>query len=302
MNLRFVEAFTWAVSLQSITRAAERLHLTQSALSSRIAVLEDELGVVLLDRRDKQFRLTVAGQRFHTLALQMLALQRQVKDEMGSATGRAVVLRIGAIESVVHSWLTEWLQKMRETHPDFELELTVETSPVLVDQVRRGAQDLVFTAVPTAEFSVRTRLMPAMPMVFVGHQTLHPRRRYTLAALGEHDLMTFQRGSQPHQGLLQLFQEAALPKPRVHAISSISAMVQLVEGGFGIATLPQAAVERLSAQRPLRVLKCETALAPLPIHASFREDPSSRLTETVLDSALAFIANAQHPRRAAAKG
>lgn len=302
MNLRFVEAFSWAVSLKSVTRAAEQLHLTQSALSSRIAALEAELGVVLLDRRDKQFRLTVAGQRFHTLALQMLELQRQVKEEMGSSSrGRAMVLRIGAIESVVHSWLTEWLQKMRETHPDFELELTVETSPVLVDQVRRGAQDLVFTAIPAAESSVRTRLLPAMPMVFVGHQDLHAKRRYPLATIGEHDLLTFQRGSQPHQALLQMFQEAALPKPRVHAISSISAMVQLVEGGFGIATLPQAAVERLSARLPLRVLRCEVPLAPLPIHASFREDPSSQLTEAVLDSALGFIARTKPARSAPAR-
>lgn len=291
MNLRFVEAFSWAVALKSITRAAEKLHLTQSALSSRIAALEDELGVVLLDRQDKQFRLTVAGQRFHTLALQMLELQRQVKAEMGSSNGGAISLRIGAIESVVHSWLIEWLQKMRGTHPNFELELTVETSPILVDHVRRGAQDLVFTSIPTTEASVRTRQLPGMPMVFVGHKVLHTRRVYPLGAIGEHDLLTFQRGSHPHQSLLQMFQEAELPKPRVHAISSISAMVQLVEGGFGIALLPLAAVRRLSQRLPLRVLKCETPLAPLPIYASFREDPSSQLTEAVLDSALAFIAH-----------
>ena len=50
MNLRFVEAFYWIASLKSISRAAEKLHLTQSAMSSRISTLEDELGVLLLDR------------------------------------------------------------------------------------------------------------------------------------------------------------------------------------------------------------------------------------------------------------
>ena len=64
MNLRFVEAFYWVVSLKSVSRAAEKLHITQSAMSSRIAALEEELCVLLLDRRDKQFRLTVAGLRF----------------------------------------------------------------------------------------------------------------------------------------------------------------------------------------------------------------------------------------------
>ena len=230
MNLRFVEAFHWAASLRSVTRAAEKLHITQSALSSRIASLEEELGVVLLDRRDKQFRLTVAGQRFQTLAQRLLEVQRQVKEEMGGTgggAGRPVVLRIGAIESVVHSWLTGWLQEMRAANPDFELELTVETSPVLVDQVRRGAQDLVFAAIPAADAGgVRTRAMAPMPMGFVGRADLHTKRRYGLSDLAGHDLLTFQRGSQPHQALLQMFQESGLPLPRVHAISSISAMVR----------------------------------------------------------------------------
>lgn len=53
MNLRFVEAFYWLVTLRSVTRAAEKLHLTQSTMSSRVAALEQELGTLLLDRRAK---------------------------------------------------------------------------------------------------------------------------------------------------------------------------------------------------------------------------------------------------------
>jgi DNA-binding transcriptional LysR family regulator len=77
--------------------------------------------------------------------------------------------------------------------------------------------------------------------------------------------------------------------PRVHAISSISAMAQLVEGGFGVATLPSAAAEQLARHLPLRLLRCDAALTPLPISASFRDDPSSLLTQSVLDSALAYV-------------
>ena len=85
MNLRFVEAFYWVVTLRSVTRAAEKLHLTQSAMSSRVAALEQELGTLLLDRRDKQFRITVAGQRFFGYAEKLLSLQRELKAELGAA-------------------------------------------------------------------------------------------------------------------------------------------------------------------------------------------------------------------------
>ncbi|HMX09891.1 MAG TPA: LysR family transcriptional regulator [Burkholderiaceae bacterium] len=289
MNLRFVEAFHWAVSLKSVTRAAQKLHITQSALSARIAALEEELGTVLVDRRDKQFRLTVAGQRFHVLALRLLEVQRQVRAEMSSHAGRAMVLRLGAIESVVHSWLTGWLQQMRSSHPDFELELTVETSPVLVDQMRRGALDLVFAALPASDSAVRTLPLPPMPMVFVGHAAQHTQPRYSLLDLSCMELLTFQRGSQPHQALLALFEQHRAPVPRVHTISSISAMVQLVEGGFGVATLPRATVPALARGAPLHELVAERALQPLPIHASFREDPTSTLTRSVLESAQAYL-------------
>jgi DNA-binding transcriptional LysR family regulator len=87
---------------------------------------------------------------------------------------------------------------------------------------------------------------------------------------------------------MDLLRTAALEPRRVHNISSISAMVQLVEGGLGVATLPVAAVQRLSGHLPLKVLKCDAAI-PLPIHASYREDPTSVVALDVLEAVLSFI-------------
>ena len=210
MNLRFVEAFYWVASLKSVTRAAEKLFLTQSAMSSRIAALEEELGVLLLDRRDKQFRLTVAGLRFFTYAQRLLELQREVKAEMGSGAPQAMTLRLGAIESVLHSWLIPMVEKLRADHPGLELALTVETTPVLLDQVRRGALDLIFAALPASMEGLRNRALPPMEMVFVGNAKLQRRRMYRLADLGELDILTFQRGSQPHVALLDTFRQKQL--------------------------------------------------------------------------------------------
>jgi hypothetical protein len=72
MNLRFVEAFYWVATLKSVSRAAERLFVTQSAMSARVAALEEELGVLLLDRRDKQFRLHGGGQSLRFLFAETL--------------------------------------------------------------------------------------------------------------------------------------------------------------------------------------------------------------------------------------
>jgi DNA-binding transcriptional LysR family regulator len=289
MNLRFVEAFYWVATLKSVSRAAEKLFLTQSAMSARVAALEEELGALLLDRRDKQFRLTVAGTRFMTYAQKLLELQREVKAEMGAGQDLVASLRIGAIESVLHSWLIPWIEKLRVEQPGLELELTVETTPVLMDQAQRGAQDIVFAALPAGGDGVRSKALPPMPMCFVGQAMQHRKRAYTLVELARGELLTFQRGSQPHVALLDALRQAKVENKRVHVISSISAMAQLVQGGFGVATLPLAAANRLVEVQGLRVLKCDVQLPPLPIHASYRSDPATGLAEKALKSALAFM-------------
>jgi len=307
MNLRFVEAFYWAVMLKSVTRAAEKLFVTQSALSSRIAALEEELGVLLLDRRDKQFRLTTAGTRFHRHAERLLNLQREIRAELGAGGARESVLRVGVIESVLHSWLIDWVQALRAEQPQLQLELTVETTPVLMDHMRRGAADLVLCALPVEGDGIETRALAPMAMAFVarrGSTAAGPRaaRRAApqpqpLARLAaETELLTFQRGSQPQVALLDLCRRQGVMAPRVHSVSSISAMVELVEQGFGVATLPQAAVERLARRRPLATVPTDVALAPLPIHLSWRDDPAAPLVAAAADSAATF------GRTAAARG
>lgn len=294
MNLRFVEAFYWVASLKSISRAAEKLYLTQSAMSSRIAKLEEELGVLLLDRSDKQFKLTGAGTRFLVHANRLLALQREAKADMGAGIEVPVSIRIGAIESVLHSWLIPWLEQLRQEQPGLALDLTVETTPILMEQIQRGMLDLVFAVLPSSADGVRNHALAPMEMVFVGHPERHTQAVYQLGELAELELLTFQKGSQPNVTLLDLFRQQRLQPKKVHAISSISAMVQLVQGGFGVAVLPRAAVARLTGLATLKTLACEAPLKSLPIHASYRADPTANTIETVVQSALVFADGAGH--------
>ena len=303
MNQRFVEAFYWVATLKSMTRAAEKLFMTQSAISSRVSALEEELGILLIDRRDRQqFALTNAGMRFLNYAERLMTLHRQLRDELGTEEGGAHLLRVGAIESVLHTWLIPMLQHLRAAHPNLQLELTVEITPVLVEAVKRGNLDLVFAAQSISASGIRTRLLPAMEMVFVGARAMKRRESYTLAEIVSHDMMTFQRGSQPHLALLEQLRGEGLEPPRLHTVSSIPAMVQLIESGFGIATLPIIAAHNLVRQHEIAILPCETALSPLPVQASYRFDPGSSALMSVVQDALRFIdAFGGNPKKRAAR-
>jgi DNA-binding transcriptional LysR family regulator len=297
MNLRFVEAFYWVATLKSVSRAAEKLFLTQSAMSARISALEDEMGALLLDRREKHVRLTAAGVRFLSYAQKFLELQREVKAQMGASDQLAVSLRVGAIESVLHSWLIPWLETLRKELPEIELELTVETTPLLIDQLQRGAQDIVFAALPAGGDTIRNKSLAPMQMSFVGLAKQHKKHNYSLAELATGELLTFQRASQPYVALVDALRQAKIEGKRIHAISSISAMAQLVQGGFGVATLPRAAAQRLVDIQGLRILQCSVELPPLPIHASYRIDPVTGMVEAVLKSALDFIGSKSVPSK-----
>ncbi len=288
MNLRFVEAFYWVASLKGMTRAAEKLFLTQSAVSSRITALEDELGVLLIDRREKRFRLTPAGSRFLAYAERLLALQRDLRAEMRSGAPASVTLRIGAIESVLHSWLIPLLEVLRAEQPGFELELTVETTPVLLEQIRRGSLDLAFAAAPAGGDGVRSVALPSMEMVFVGRKGR--RASLALREIAAQDVLTFQRGSQPYVALMDLFRAGRVTARRIHPVSSIAAMVKLVESGFGLATLPRAVAQSACGVNPgLRIVRSPARLAALPLHASYRLDPGSAALEPAVHAALRFI-------------
>jgi DNA-binding transcriptional LysR family regulator len=299
MNQRFVEAFYWVATLKSMTRAAEKLFMTQSAISSRVSALEEELGILLIDRRDRQqFALTNAGMRFLNYAERLMTIHRQLRDELGTEDAGVHLLRVGAIESVLHTWLIPMLQHLRSVHRNLQLELTVEITPVLVEAVKRGTLDLVFAAQSISAPDIRTRPLPTMEMVFVGAKALKRRTPYTLAEIVSYEMMTFQRGSQPHLALLEQLRGEGLEPPRVHTISSIPAMVHLIESGFGIATLPVIAAQTLVRQHEIAILPCETALSPLPVQASYRYDPGSSALLSVMQDALKFIdAFGANPKR-----
>jgi DNA-binding transcriptional LysR family regulator len=302
-NLRFVEAFYWVATLKSMTRAGEKLFITQSAVSSRVAALEEELGVLLVDRRDKQqFALTNAGLRFLSYAERLMTLHRQLRDELGADDDSAHLLRVGAIESVLHTWLIPLIEHLRAAHPQLELELTVEITPVLTEQIKRGNLDLVFTTSAIVAPGIRSRALPAMEMVFVGPKSMARRAPYALVEIVGNDLLTFQRGSHPHVALLELLRAARLEPPRLHTVSSIPAMVRLIEAGFGIATLPRVAAEGLMARHDLAILECDTDLPTLPVQAAYRLDPGSSSLATVVRGTLQFIdAFGARPARAAIK-
>jgi DNA-binding transcriptional LysR family regulator len=118
---------------------------------------------------------------------------------------------------------------------------------------------------------------------------LHTQTSYTLAELVKFQLLTFQRGSVPFIRLRELLAKHSLEATQVHAISSVSAMLQLVAGGLGIAALPAAAVDDLAREQGFIELCCHAQLPEVPLYMSWRTDPADEALDSIAKSLSTFI-------------
>ena len=137
MDTRQLAAFCAVVERKSFSQAAERLVVTQPAVSLQIRALEQRLGTQLLDRSGRRVEPTEAGQRLYASAQRLLALEEQllddvVADEAGALSG---TLELGASTGPGGTVVPVLLCEFHEQHPDVRIRLTVSDTQSVVDQV-----------------------------------------------------------------------------------------------------------------------------------------------------------------------
>lgn len=124
MNFRVLKAFLAVSRTGNITRAAQQLHISQPALSRRIAELEEDVGAPLFERTNRRLTLTDRGMRFEAHAREMLEVYERMKRDMAEApealTGK---VRLGCVESSVAEFAYDVVSRMHAEHPKVTFEL-----------------------------------------------------------------------------------------------------------------------------------------------------------------------------------
>jgi DNA-binding transcriptional LysR family regulator len=145
MELYQLRSFVTVAALGHVTRAAERLHLSQPAVSAQLKALEDELGVALFERARGGVSLTAAGERLLARAEAVLVAAQVLRDEARELVGDiAGTLRVGTVADAALTRLGELLSASVERHARLKLELHHEISGVALAKVREGTLDASF--------------------------------------------------------------------------------------------------------------------------------------------------------------
>lgn len=108
---------------------------TQAAISSRIAALEDELGLRLFVRDSRGVSLTPEGLKVLDYAEQMLEVQRELKRSLDNTSPQQGLVRIGVMDTVIHTWLSPLMSTLMQTFPAVEIEITADAARNLCEQL-----------------------------------------------------------------------------------------------------------------------------------------------------------------------
>lgn len=283
MNTKFIEAFLLSARLGSFRAAGDRLHITQAAVANRITSLEEDIGARLFERDPRELRLTAVGRRLLDYGERLLELRREIVSLARPREDVLGLVRIGAIESVVHSWLVGFLQNLRSTYPGLEVQLTSETTYALHRSLREGAIDIAFQTAHLAGDGIFSIPCLPMRMGWIGLPTVEERQ--SIAQLLSQPVLTMSPGSQPHEALKQLYRDACIPLGKVHCVSSISALVRLVESGFANALVPLPPIYEYIARGEVKMIECDVSIPQLRLVISYLDSIYSDSIRLVADLA-----------------
>ncbi|QDZ26930.1 LysR family transcriptional regulator [Noviherbaspirillum sp. UKPF54] len=259
-DLTDLRLFIAIAELKSMTRAAERLHLSLAAASSRIKELEARFGVRLLYRENKGVQLAPAGETLLVHAQQFMQQVERLKGDMQQYNnGIKGHIRIFANTTAVTEFMPEVLGDFLAKHPQVNVALEERLNHDIVRAVHEGTADIGIVAgdiqspgLQILNFSTDRLVLatsPAHPLAQSGH--------VPFAATLEYDHIGLHEGSTLQHFLNRIVAENGKQLKMRIQVRSFEAMCRMIEADVGIGILPQSAAQRLSRSMRLALVELD---------------------------------------------
>ncbi|GAB3620120.1 LysR family transcriptional regulator [Glutamicibacter endophyticus] len=232
---------------RNFTRAAQRCHVVQSALSHQIKALERELGVPLFVRNSRRVELTFAGEQFVASARASLsAAERAVADATGLSGELRGELRLGLIPTVNALNVPATLGDFHRKHPAVSIKLVSGSSDNFMAAIAEGHMDLAVLGLPESVTprGVQTTALAreALVAVLSAEHRLAPQPRVSLEELARESLVDFPAGTTGRSQTDIAFERAGLTRTVVFEAMTTPLILDLVRHGLAVAILPGSVV------------------------------------------------------------
>ncbi len=257
MELRQLEHFLAVAEERHFTRAAARVHLTQSSLSSSVRALERELGSDLFVRSTRQVELTDAGRALLPAAQRSVAAAEDAQDAVAAVRGLVRGhLAIGAIQSLGRVNLPGLVARFHRRHPAVTLRIHHVGAPELVRRTADGEIDLAIVDQPLGPQGnrVRTRTIEteALQLAVAADDPIARRRRVRLSGLDDREFVEYRADSALRASIDRACHAVGLHRRIACEVDALPHLLELVTLGIGVSLLPPAAI-RMTGGRAIGV-------------------------------------------------
>lgn len=284
MDLRQMRYFVTVARERNFSRAAELLHIAQPPLSRQIQQLEDELGVVLVDRSQRPIALTEAGRFLYEQATHILLRTEHIIEQtrkIGSSKRERFV--IGCVGSTLYGGIPDLVRRMRHLWPDLDIEIREMMSTEQVSALKERRIDLGFGRVRFNDREVERltlreeRLVVALPK---HHPLSASEEPIDLASLAHETVILYPSVPRPSfaDEVMSLFAELGIAHSQIEEVREIQTALGMVAAGAGVCIIPSASQRQRPDDVSYRTIRDEKATSPVIM--SYRYDePNSKVEQ-----------------------
>jgi DNA-binding transcriptional LysR family regulator len=293
IDFRSLEFFYWLARLHSFSKTARRLNTTQPSVSQRIAGLERELGVRLVDRRLRQNSLTPHGEILARYCERLLALRDEMISDIRALHPVRQTIRLGASETITRLWMRDFIEKVEAMLPGVNINMTVDVSPRMRDRLLDGELDLCFYLGASDRKLVSKPLFEAQLGFFAAPGFRLGPEPVGIEALRRLPIITYHPtiSISPYLMLQKALQHPGSEGPVLIENSSLTSIIEMSLDGLGLCVVPVDIVRKELERGTLRAVE---TLLPLPAHsfvAAYRQDEDCRILDRLVGLAQQIARN-----------
>jgi LysR family hydrogen peroxide-inducible transcriptional activator len=261
LNLHLLDQFVVLARTKNFTRAAEELHLSQSALSRAIQKLEDQLGQPVVDRKPREVVLTELGELLLERAKHILQLMEDTFSELSEA-GRRRRIRLGAIPTIAPYFLPGLLSSFAKKHPDIAVIVQEDTTENLIKRCNHGEIDVAILALPVLakNFEVEPLFDEELLLVVPAGHPLAICKTVGIDAMEGYPFVMLNEAHCLTDNIASFCRRKAVQSVTVERTSQLATVQELVALGHGVSIVP--AMARRIDTSELRVYRSFTGEKP----------------------------------------
>lgn len=282
MNIRFLETVLWLAKLRTIKATADQLCITHTAISSRIAALEQDLGVKLFEKSDQGFEPTPTGVKFIEEAAGIVESYHRLRRVMLDPSQLRGSLRLGLATSLIPTVFPHLVKTLRDEYRNVSLSVTVDLPGRLLRDLRGGRIDLILTSSWPQDPNYGVVPLCGFSMGMVASPALHIdcSQPLTLEQLARHPFIGYPVGTESQARAESYFAGVDLVAG-VHASNGFHGNVQLAVAGMGIAAVPIVSVKSELERGELMLLPTVKPFASVHYAAIYSRDSGNELPRAV---------------------